>query len=328
MKVLTGIKPTGDLHLGNYIGAIKQVEELSINNEVYLFVADLHALNGGIKPNDLIEYTEQLLAALYSFFKDNQNVKIYLQSQISATFELETILSNYTAKGLLNRAHAYKAKVDQNQLTNKEQDFEVNMGLFNYPLLMTADILLFGADYVPVGSDQKQHLEITRDIANTFNKKYGEILKKPEPKILDSEPLLGIDGRKMSKSYNNTIPLFVEEEKIFKRFKKIKSDSTEIGQPISTEDDALYSIMKTLMNEEELSKLDDMYQKGLGRMDIKKYCFDFFINYFHNARSNFEYYNNNRQELHDLIAISTKEIQEESIKNLQEIKQAIGIINL
>lgn len=328
MRILTGIKPTGDLHLGNYIGAIKQVEDLSLDHDVFLFVADLHALNGGITSTNLKDYTNQLLAALYAFFKDNKNVRIYLQSQITQTFELETILGNYTSKGLLNRAHAYKAKVDSNIASNKDIDYEVNMGLFNYPLLMCSDILILKPDLVPVGSDQKQHIEITRDIANVFNKKYGQILVRPEEKILDQEPLSGIDGRKMSKSYNNTIPLFVEEKIIFKKFKKIKSDSTELGKALSTENDALFEMMQSFMDNENLAILQQMYANGCGRMETKQFCFDYYLNYFKKARENYTYFMANQDELIKLVKESSDNVKREAEINIQQVRDIVGIIKL
>ncbi len=329
MRILTGIKPTGDIHLGNYVGAIKQIIDFANEgNEVFLFVADYHALNGRLEPKVVHENTKQILAALYSFIGDMDNVHIYLQSQMSEIFELETILANYTAKGLLNRAHAYKAKMDNNLNENKEADYDVNIGLYNYPLLMASDILLFNPDFVPVGADQKQHIEITRDIANTFNKHVAEVFKLPEDKVVSSETIVGLDGRKMSKSYNNTIPLFLEENIIEKKFKKIKSDSTEMGVKINTEGDVLFDIMKVFASSEVLNTLKRMYDEGQGRGYIKKYAFEQYIQHFGDARTMYKNYMENEQLILDRLNNDFQYTKEIATNNLNKIKSELGIYNI
>ncbi len=326
MKILTGIKPTGDIHLGNYVGAIRQIIDMANEgHEVYLFVADYHALNARPEPEVLKENTKQILAALYAFVGDKDNVHIYLQSQINEIFELETILANYTAKGLLNRAHAYKAKVDVNLSDNKEVDYGVNIGLYNYPLLMASDILIMNPDQVPVGADQKQHIEITRDIANTFNKLFGEVFTIPEDRIVSSEAILGLDGRKMSKSYNNTIPLFLEEKVVEKKFKKIKSDSTEMGVEIDTKDDVLFDIMKVFASDDVMNQLKEMYKEGAGRGYIKKYAYEEFINHFAIARENYTNLLNNEDLIKEKLEEDFSHVKNIATENLSKIKDAIGI---
>lgn len=329
MRVLTGIKPTGDIHLGNYVGAIKQIVDLALDgHEVFLFVADYHALNGRLDPQVLRENTKQILAALYSFVGEYENVHIYLQSQIHEIFELETILANYTAKGLLNRAHAYKAKVDLNMQDNKDQDFDVNIGLYNYPLLMASDILILNPDCVPVGADQKQHIEITRDIANTFNKTISPLFNLPEEMIVSSTAILGLDGRKMSKSYNNTIPLFLEEKIIEKKFKKIKSDSTEIGTKIEVEGDVLFDIMKAFATQDVLDQLQEMYDQGIGRGQIKKFAYTEYINHFAQARENYATFMNNEQLILDNLENDLTFVKNQVSSFLSEIKTAVGIYKI
>ncbi len=326
MKILTGIKPTGDIHLGNYVGAIKQITDMAKEHEVYLFVADYHALNGSLSADEVRENTKQILAALLAFVGDNDNVHIYLQSQVHEIFELETILANYTAKGLLNRAHAYKAKVDINTNDNKEPDYGVNIGLYNYPLLMASDILIFNPDFVPVGIDQKQHIEITRDIANTFNKQYKkDVFKLPEEKIVTSEPILGMDGRKMSKSYNNTIALFVDEKTILKKFKKIKSDSTEMGVAIETKGDVLYTIMKSFAPQEVMQTLDTMYQNGEGRGKIKEYAYNEYMNYFKQQRETYNHLIENEHLIKEKLQNDLDYVKQQAKTKLSEVKDVIGI---
>src|SRR4051795_2138474 len=205
---LTGIQPTGELHLGNYAGAIQPLARLAAAGErdVFLFVADLHALNGRPDPAALAERTRKLVAALLACGLDRPNVHIYRQSRVPAIARLAALLGNLTAKGLLNRAHAYKAAVAANLNAGRDPDHGVNMGLYGYPVLMAADILAFDADEVPVGADQAQHLEIAVDVAQQFARTYRPgVLREPRALITEAVATLpGVDGRKMSKSYDNT----------------------------------------------------------------------------------------------------------------------------
>ena len=217
--VLTGIKPTGLPHIGNYFGAIKPALSLENNEKNLFFIADYHALTTIKDPDLLKTYTLNIAAAWLALGLNPKQSLLYKQSDINEIFELNWILSCFTAKGLLNRAHAYKALTDINSQNKKDIDKNINQGIFSYPVLMAADILLFKASHIPVGADQKQHVEIARDIAENFNHAYKKsILVLPEAIIQkNTEIIPGIDGQKMSKNYNNTIAIF-EEEKITKTY--------------------------------------------------------------------------------------------------------------
>ena len=206
--VLTGIKPTGTPHLGNYIGALKPLVDMSQKSRTFMFIADLHALNTIHDPKVIQQYSYEMAAALVAMGLNLDNAILFRQSDIVEVYELATLLTNVTPKGLMNRAHSYKAAVEKNTVAGDDVDAGVNMGLYIYPILMAADILLYNSDIVPVGADQKQHVEFARDIAGYFNNIYGETFKLPEPVISESAGTIpGLDGRKMSKSYDNTSPL-------------------------------------------------------------------------------------------------------------------------
>ena len=233
--ILTGVQPTGDLHLGNYIGAIRPLADLAADpaRDVYVFVADLHALNGRPDPAVLRERSRRLVAALLACGLDRPNVHVYRQSRVPAVAGMAALLDNVTAKGLLNRAHAYKAAVAANVAAGRDPDHGVNMGLYGYPVLMAADILALDADEVPVGADQAQHLEIAVDLAQQFSRSYRPgVLREPRALIAQTTATLpGLDGRKMSKSYGNTIALMAEPDDMRKQIRRIVTDSTPPEQP-------------------------------------------------------------------------------------------------
>ena len=223
-RILTGINPTGVLHIGNYFGAIKPAIELSHSGEYdcFYFLANYHALTTVEKGQELRDNSYAMAAGWLACGVDPNKVIFYKQSDIPEIFELTTILANVTPKGLMNRAHAYKAIVEKNNETGTDTDSGVNMGLYNYPILMSADILLFGTDLVPVGPDQKQHIEIARDIAVYFNNRYGNIFKLPKEYIgKNIVTLLGYDGQTMRKSHGNAIPLFCTESELKKHINRI-----------------------------------------------------------------------------------------------------------
>ena len=243
-RILTGITPSGYPHLGNYIGAIKPSRDLLDEKcESFLFIADLHALIKVWDPVKLDELSKNIAMAWLASGLDADKTFFYRQSDIPEITELTWILSCVTEKGLLNRAHAYKAAVDQNKESGKK-DYEegVSLGLFSYPLLMACDILTPNATHVPVGKDQQQHLEITRDIALKFNKRYEEVFNLPEGVISSDRFVQGIDGRKMSKSYNNIIPLLGTEEELKKSVMKIVTNSQEPGEKKEWKENTLFSI--------------------------------------------------------------------------------------
>ena len=269
-RILTGITPSGYPHLGNYIGAIKpSLDLLDEKCESFLFIADLHALIKVWDPVKLDELSKKIAMAWLASGLDADKTFFYRQSDIPEITELAWILSCVTEKGLLNRAHAYKAAVDQNKESGKK-DYEegISLGLFSYPLLMACDILTPNATHVPVGKDQQQHLEITRDIALKFNKRYEEVFNLPEGVISSDHFVQGIDGRKMSKSYNNIIPLLGTEEELKKSVMKIVTNS-RAWRKKEWKENTLFSIYSSFANEVQIADLKAKFNDGIGWGDAK-----------------------------------------------------------
>jgi tryptophanyl-tRNA synthetase len=240
--VLTGITTTGTPHLGNYVGAIKPCIQAShdANVQSYYFLADYHALVKNQDPERMQQSTLEIAATWLALGLDTEQAVFYRQSDVPEILELTWVLTCSTAKGLMNRAHAYKAAVQENVDAGEDPDFAIKMGLFSYPILMAADILMFNSTHVPVGKDQVQHLEMARDIAQRFNHHYGEYFVLPEAVIDEHVAVLpGRDGRKMSKSYNNTIPLWLPEKQLRKAIMRIVTNSLEPGDPKDPDDSAL-----------------------------------------------------------------------------------------
>ncbi|MBT4760293.1 MAG: tryptophan--tRNA ligase [Bdellovibrionaceae bacterium] len=276
--ILTGIKPTGQIHIGNYLGAMKPaIEACKLSQDTsYLFIADYHALTATHDKATFQEMVYEVAAAWIACGIDPKKTVVYLQSDVPEIFELAWILSCFTPKGFMNRAHAYKAKIAENEQNGKKDlDFGVNMGLFNYPVLMTADILAFDAHEVPVGEDQIQHLEFARDIAQKFNNNYGETLKMPNPiKKGEAKLITGIDGRKMSKSYSNSIPLFAPEKKLRKLVMKVKTDSLAPEAPKDPEGSLPLEYFKEFATDEEVKIMLGRYKEGVAWGDVKQNLFE------------------------------------------------------
>ena len=273
--ILTGIKPTDHPHLGNYLGAIRPGLELVDQAKTsLLFIADYHAITTVQDAKELQSYIHSVSAAWLACGLDPKKSVIYRQSDIPEIFELSWILSCFAPKGLLNRAHAYKAKVQENTDAGKEDaDFGVSMGLFSYPVLMAADILLFNSDIVPVGEDQVQHVEIARDIAQKFNRTYGDILHLPKAFVKTEKVIPGLDGRKMSKSYGNHIPLFLESKKLRKLVMKIVTDSSPPEAPKETKGSILFELYQEFARPEQVQELASRYAKGIGWGEVKELLF-------------------------------------------------------
>jgi tryptophanyl-tRNA synthetase len=261
---LTGIKPTGILHIGNYFGAIKPAVELAEEYDARYFIADYHALNTMKNPQELSANIRQVAAGWLAAGLDPDKVIFYRQSSIPETFELTTILMAFTAKGLMNRAHAYKAAVQDNINKRDDGDAGINMGLFTYPVLMAADILLFDAHLVPVGKDQVQHVEMAQDIAQAINYNYqAELLRAPEAFIREQAAVVpGLDGRKMSKSYGNTIPLFAPEKELRKLIMRIVTNSQAVEEPKDPDTSQIFLLYKLFAAEEEQRALAARYRAG------------------------------------------------------------------
>jgi len=277
LRVLTGITTSGTPHLGNYVGAVRPTVRASRLGHVesFMFLADYHALIKTGDPARVQRSTLEIAATWIACGLDPAKVTFYRQSDIPEITELTWLLTCLTGKGLLNRAHAYKAMLDRNAAAGAEPDEGVTAGLFMYPVLMAADILLFNAQQVPVGRDQIQHIEMARDIAASFNHQYGEHFVLPEAAIEESVATLpGLDGRKMSKSYDNTIPLFVPREQLKKLILGIVTDSKAPGEPKDTEGSALFQIYQAFASAEESAAFAQAYADGIAWGDAKQRLFE------------------------------------------------------
>jgi len=265
MKIfLSGIQPSGALHLGNYFGAMQPAIEMQEQGQAVYFIADYHALTSVTKADDLRRYTFDVAAGFLACGLDPKRTILFRQSDVPQVHELAWLLSVVTPMGLLERAHSYKDKVAQGA--------ETSHGLFAYPVLMAADILLYNSDFVPVGKDQKQHLEIARDIAQKFNDRFGTVFKLPEPVIRESTAIVpGVDGRKMSKSYGNTLELFGEDKALEKKIMGIPTDSTPVANPKPVEGSILAQLMQTIATPAQYETYAaKMKAGGIGYGDLKK----------------------------------------------------------
>jgi tryptophanyl-tRNA synthetase len=270
---LTGIKPTGSPHLGNLVGAILPALQLAQqpNMTSVYFIADYHALTTIHDAAEMSHLSHEVAASWMAFGLDPTKVVFYRQSDVPEIFELTWVLACFTPKGKMNRAHAYKAATDLNVEAGNDADAGIHMGLFCYPVLMAADILMFGSHYVPVGRDQEQHVEIARDIADRFNNAFGETLTLPEARIDDNiAAIAGIDGRKMSKSYNNAIPLFADPKRTRKLVMKYKTDSSAPEEPKNPDTSVLFHLYREFANETQVAALRQRYASGIGWGEVKE----------------------------------------------------------
>lgn len=326
--LLTGIKPTGILHIGNYFGAIKPAIEMNKTNEFesYYFIADYHALNSLKTKDEMEDYTRQLACGWLACGLDEQNVYFYRQSKIHETTELCWILMNVTPKGLMDRAHAYKACVQANNELGKDPDDGVNMGLYNYPILMASDILLCNAKFVPVGADQKQHVEMARDIAKYFNKKYGYSLVIPQEKIKESVATIeGLDGRKMSKSYGNQLPLFCDEATLKKLIMSIKTDSSLPTEPKST-DCTVFNYYKLVASPEDIKKMEERFAEGISWAEAKTELFNAMNEFIKPMRDKYNYYMEHYNEVEEILAKSEEHVRSVAKETLDRVRKAIGVV--
>lgn len=276
-RFLTGITTSGTPHLGNYVGSIRPSVQASLRADVesFYFLADYHALIKIDEPSRIQRSTLEIAASWLAAGLDPERVIFYRQSDVPEIPELTWLLTCVTGKGVLNRAHAYKAAVDKNTSTGEDPDADVSAGLFMYPVLMGADILMFNAHKVPVGRDQVQHIEMARDMAHSFNYRYGEHFVPPEAEIEDDVATLpGLDGRKMSKSYDNTIPLFAPREQLRKLVASIVTDSRAPGEAKDTEGSALFQIYQAFATPTETTALRQAYADGIAWSDAKQRVFE------------------------------------------------------
>lgn len=276
-RVLTGITTSGSPHLGNYVGAIRPAIEASLSGdyESFFFLADYHALIKHQDPGLVHQSTLEIAAAWLALGLDTDKVTFYRQSDIPEIPELTWLLTCMTAKGMMNRAHAYKGAVQANVETGEDEDTAISMGLFSYPILMAADILMFNAHKIPVGRDQIQHVEMARDIAQRFNHHYGEHFVLPAAQVDEDAAILqGLDGRKMSKSYSNTIPLFLSEKKLKKHINKINTNLLEPGEPKDADSSAVFQIWKAFATAEQTTAMRAEFENGIAWGEAKKQLFE------------------------------------------------------
>ncbi len=326
-RILTGIKPTGYAHLGNYFGAIKPAIELSKEKdfECFYFIADYHALTTLKTKEEMDEYSYNIACTWLACGLDPNKIVFYRQSDIPEVFELNWILSNVTPKGLMNRAHAYKAIVERNDEEGQEKDFGVNMGLYNYPILMAADILLFKSNLVPVGLDQKQHIEIARDIANSFNNKYGNVFTLPEDYIQENvATLVGLDGRKMSKSYGNQIQLFTQENVLKKSINKIVTDCKLPGEPKDV-DCTVNKLYKLFASKEKAEDFEERLKSGLAWGEAKKELFEVANEFIKPMREKFFYFQEHKDEVDKILIAGAEKARPIAKDVLSKVRKAIGV---
>jgi len=327
--VLTGITTTGTPHLGNYVGAIWPAIEASRSSaaQSFYFLADYHALIKCQDPERVQRSSIEVAATWLALGLDPDKVIFYRQSDIPEIPELTWMLTCVTAKGLMNRAHAYKAAVADNEAAQvSDPDQGVTMGLFCYPVLMAADILMFNAHKVPVGKDQVQHLEMTRDIAARFNHLYGEHFVLPEAVVDDSRAVLsGLDGRKMSKSYNNTIPLFLPEKQLRKLIMKIKTNSLEPGEPKDPDDSTLFEIYQAFASPAEVAAIRKRYAEGIGWGEMKQLLFEYLNAHLAEPRERFDALMRAPEQVEQILRAGAEKAREHSVPFLRELRHAVGI---
>lgn len=331
VRYLTGITTTGTPHLGNYVGAIRPTVQASrlAGTENFYFLADYHALIKCDEPARIQRSTLEIAACWLACGLDWEKVFFYRQSDVPEIPELTWLLTCVTGKGVLNRAHAYKAQVDKNSAAGVDVDTDVTAGLFMYPVLMAADILMFKAHRVPVGRDQIQHIEMARDMAQSFNHLYGEHLVLPEAQVDESVALLpGLDGRKMSKSYDNVIGLFAPREQVRKQIFSIVTDSRAPGEPKEVEGSALFQIYQAFAAPQETQKLRQAYAEGISWADAKQLLFERIDREIAPMRERYEHLVGHPAELEEILQAGAAKARTRATPLMRELRQAVGLRNL
>lgn len=347
---LTGVKPTGMPHLGNYIGAIKPAIEMANSGlyDSYYFIADYHSLIGVHDAKLLRSYIYEVAATWLAMGLDPNKVTLYKQSDIPEILELNWIVNCFTSKGLMNRAHAYKAMVQANDEEGRDKDAGVSMGLFSYPVLMACDIMIMNADVVPVGADQLQHIEIARDIAHSFNSVYvkdyeklrkkaqesgsthkikGSILNPPDAIVAEGNKLLaGLDGRKMSKSYNNHIPLFVTEKELQKLINRITTDSSGPTEPKNPDESLIFDFYQTFASKEQTQNLRAKYLRGIGWGEAKADLLSVLNETLKGPREIYNDLMGNTKKIDLILAEGASRVRPHASELIKNIKDTIGVI--
>lgn len=330
-RLLTGITTTGTPHLGNYVGAIRPAIAASQNPDVesFFFLADLHALIKCHDPERIHLSTKEIAATWLALGLNPDRVVFYRQSDVPEITELCWILTCQSAKGLLNRAHAYKAVVDANVAEGQDPDAAVTMGLFSYPVLMAADILMFNATHVPVGKDQTQHLEMARDIAQRFNHHFGEVFVLPETVVQENGDVLqGLDGRKMSKSYNNTIPLFLGEKQLQKHINKIKTNLQEPGEPKNPDESTVFQIWQAFATDEQAAEMRRKFAEGIAWGQAKKDLFELINSELADARQRYEALMAKPEEIEAILQAGAAKARAQAAPLLAKVRRAVGLYPL
>jgi len=319
LRILSGIQPSGKLHIGNYFGAMRQHLQFQAENECFYFIADFHALTSSPAPQDLKANSLDVTMDYIALGLDTEKTVFWRQSDVSEVVELAWILSCVTPMGLLQRCTSYKDKV--------AQGLSPSHGLFAYPVLQAADILLYNSDLVPVGADQKQHIEVTRDIAVRFNNKFGQVLTVPREYIIESVAVVpGVDGRKMSKSYNNTIGIFEPEKQVAKKVMRIVTDSTPVEEAKDPEKCNVFALLKLVAEPDELARWEEKYRAGgLGYGTVKKRLAELLIEYFRPYRQKRTELENNLDFVEQLLKNGAERAGAVARRTLAGVRQAVGL---
>ena len=319
MRVLSGIQPSGRLHIGNYFGAMQQHLQLQTEHDCFYFIADYHALTSNPTPADVAQFALDVTMDYIALGLDTEKTVFWRQSDVPEVTELTWLLSCVTPMGLLQRCTSYKDKV--------AQGFSPNHGLFAYPVLQAADILIYKSDIVPVGADQKQHIEVTRDIAIRFNNNYGKIFTVPEEYIIESVAVVpGTDGQKMSKSYGNTIEIFEPEESIRKKIMSIVTNSTLVEEPKDPEKCSVFALLKLVASPNELAEWESRYHSGgMGYSEAKKRLAELMIDHFKPFRQKRTELENNIDYIKKILANGAKHAKAVAAETLAQARKAVGL---
>lgn len=317
MRVLTGLQPSGDLHIGNYFGAIRQVIEAQETQDMFIFIANYHAMTSN--PKKMRQNTLKAAAAFLSLGINPEKCTFWLQSDVKEVLELYWFLSQITPMGLLERAHSYKDKI--------AKGLNATHGLFSYPVLMAADILLYDSELVPVGKDQVQHLEIARDLAMKFNNEFGEIFVLPEAQVSEEVAVVpGTDGAKMSKSYKNTIDIFASHKESKKQISAIITSSTPLEEPKDWRVCNVFNIAKLFLNESEQNALKARYEKGgEGYGHFKAYLGELVEDYFAPARQKYQNLLDNPKQIDEILEFGANKVRKIAGAKMQQIYEKIGL---
>jgi tryptophanyl-tRNA synthetase len=317
--LLSGVKPTGRVHLGNYFGAMKQFVDMQDKYECNIFIADYHAMTTVQNRAELMQGIVDVALDYLAIGLDPKKVTLFKQSDVPQVAELTWIFNCLTSVPYLERAHAFKDAEAKGK--------EISVGLFDYPMLMAADILIQNSDIVPVGQDQKQHLEFTRDTAQKFNNTYGETFKLPEPLILPNvETVPGIDGKKMSKSYGNVIPLFANDEEISKLIMRIPTDSKGVDEPKNPDESILYAIHKLIVDGEKLNNIRAKYEKGgMGYKEAKELLISDLIAFIKPMREKREKLAKDQKKILSILKKGGEQAKKKVEKKMQEVREKVGV---